>query len=132
MIQRCMNPNASGYENYGGRGIKVCDRWLNSFEAFREDMADRPSEDHSLDRYPNNDGNYEPGNVRWATWDQQCRNKRTNRWITYEGKTLILEDWATQLGITPPTLARRLAKLSLEDALRPGKFQGRRDMAQSD
>ena len=74
MKQRCLNPNSTGHENYGGRGITVCDRWLN-FENFFEDMGCRPSPKWSIDRI-DNDGNYEPGNVRWATRFQQTHNRR--------------------------------------------------------
>lgn len=73
---RCNNKNNKSYKNYGGRGIKVCERWLNSFENFCHDMGVRPSLKHSIDRYPNNDGNYEPKNCRWATATQQALNRR--------------------------------------------------------
>jgi hypothetical protein len=76
MIQRCTNTNAVNFRDYGGRGIKVCARWRNSFENFLADMGDRPSPQHSLDRYPNNDGDYEPTNCRWATKTQQSFNRR--------------------------------------------------------
>lgn len=77
MIQRCYNPRSDSYYRYGGRGIKVCDRWLNGtedlsgFDCFVLDMGPRPSKRHQIDRYPNNDGDYEPGNCRWATKKQQ-------------------------------------------------------------
>jgi hypothetical protein len=74
MIQRCTNPKATKYENYGGRGIAVCKHW-EKFENFYADMGPRPA-GHSLDRYPDNDGNYEPSNCRWASREQQEQNKR--------------------------------------------------------
>jgi hypothetical protein len=75
MISRCTNPKSAAWDNHGGRGITVCDRWLNSFEDFLTDMGDKPP-GLTLDRYPNNYGNYEPGNCRWATWSEQNLNKR--------------------------------------------------------
>ena len=76
---RCYDVDYPKYCDYGGRGIMVCDRWLESFESFFEDVGPSPSEKHSIDRWPNNDGNYEPGNCRWATKGQQARNRRTSR-----------------------------------------------------
>lgn len=78
MLQRCENPRDAGYPNYGARGITVCDRW-HDLRLFIEDidrlLGERPAR-HSLDRYPDNDGNYEPGNVRWASPSEQTRNSR--------------------------------------------------------
>lgn len=79
MITRCTNPKHNRWKHYGGRGISVCARWRGSYEAFLADVGRKPSPSHSLDRYPNNDGNYEPTNVRWATDDQQARNKRPRK-----------------------------------------------------
>ena len=75
MKQRCYNPNSKFYKNYGGRGIKICDRWLESFDNFLQDMGRKPTPDLQLDRI-DNDGNYEPSNCRWATREQQAQNKR--------------------------------------------------------
>ena len=75
MIARCTRPNDAAWRNYGGRGISVCKRWRGSYEAFISDMGRRPSSAHSIDRI-NNDGNYESGNCRWATREQQAANKR--------------------------------------------------------
>lgn len=80
MKSRCLNPKFPKYKNYGGRGIKICERWMK-FDNFLEDMGERP-EDKTLDRYPNNDGNYEPGNCRWATSAEQQhhRKPKNNYW----------------------------------------------------
>lgn len=107
MIQRCTNPARSGYHLYGGRGIKVCQRWRDSFVAFLEDVGPRPSLNHTLDRI-DNDGNYEPGNCRWVTADVQSSNTRRNRRITYNGETLTVKQWAKKLGMPPETLYARL------------------------
>lgn len=82
MIQRCTNPNAKNYKWYGARGISVCERWLNSFEAFAADMGERP-DGLSIDRI-DNDGNYEPGNVKWSTQSEQVRNSRSRKRRTAE------------------------------------------------
>lgn len=75
MKQRCLNPNHAAYENYGGRGITVCQQWVESFETFLADVGCKPDPDLTLDRI-DNDGNYEPGNIRWATRSQQNSNQR--------------------------------------------------------
>lgn len=116
MLKRCTNPNHIFYKYYGGIGIKVCERW-RKFENFLADMGERPA-DRSLDRI-NNDGNYEPGNCRWATRKEQGRNTRANKFITFRGETLCLEEWALRTGLGKYVLSHRLStgKWSIEKAL---------------
>ena len=92
MIQRCTNQRHPKYPRYGGRGITVCERW-RSFENFYADMGARPSPLHSIDRI-DNDGNYEPGNCRWATPKQQVRNRSNTRMLTIDGVTLPQAEWS--------------------------------------
>jgi hypothetical protein len=106
MIQRCHNPNARSYKHYGNRGIKVCDAWRNSFTEFFNDMGAKP-DGLSLDRI-NNDGDYEPSNCRWATGSQQKRNRRTTTFLTYQGKTQSVSDWAESIGLPRKILERRV------------------------
>ena len=98
MRQRCTNPNHRVYALYGGRGIAVCERWANSFQAFLDDVGPKPSPDHSLDRVDVN-GNYEPGNVRWATQQEQCRNQRRNRRLIYQGEERTLAEICQAAGV---------------------------------
>lgn len=105
MRARCNNPARREYENYGGRGVSVCERW-DSFESFVEDMGDRPSLDHTLDR-KDNDGDYEPGNCRWATKQDQARNRRSNRVLVVRGVSQVITDWARQMGLSVSTIRAR-------------------------
>jgi hypothetical protein len=118
MKARCNDPGNKDYDRYGGRCFKVCERWMDSFENFYADMGPKPR-GRSLDRYPNNDGDYEPGNVRWATQSQQCRNKANNRLLTHSGVTLCVADWADRLGVKFSVLNDRINRYgwSIERAL---------------
>lgn len=107
MRSRCYDENMGGYENYGGRGITVCARWVESFENFLEDMGEKPSPQHSLDRR-SNDGNYEPSNCRWATKLEQDNNRRTNRILEFRGQRKTMSQWARELNINPVTIFSRL------------------------
>ncbi len=122
---RCENPSHKQYRHYGGRGISMAKEWSESFASFIAYVGLRPTEEHSIDRWPNNDGNYEPGNVRWTTTDQQNRNKRSNHWIEFGGKRQTVTDWAKELGIKEPSLIRRLKIHPVELALTPGYFKKR-------
>jgi len=110
MNQRCYDAKHCAFKWYGARGIKVCERWrgVNGFANFFADMGERP-EGKSLDRIDNN-GNYEPGNCRWATHTEQMRNRRNVRMITYQGQTKPLFEWAEEYGLTPNALRLRLLK----------------------
>ena len=119
MLARCNDPSARGWDRYGGRGIRVCERWA-SFENFLADMGAGPSADLSIDRV-NNNGNYEPSNCRWATTEQQSSNRRDNVHLTFQGRTQTLSQWARELQISPAGLHRRLKRHSVEVALGAGK-----------
>ena len=125
MNQRCNYPAHKSYARYGGRGISVCARWAD-FCAFLADMGPRPA-GTTLDRFPNADGNYEPGNCRWATSKQQSRNRRSSVWISHGGETLTLVEWAEKTGIKADTIAFRLrAGWPADEALtrRPSPLNG--------
>lgn len=106
MWQRCTNPNEEQYPAYGGRGIKVCERW-GRFENFLADMGARPS-GHTPDRFPNKDGNYEPGNCRWATPREQSNNTRRNRWLTVNGRSQTAAQWSREMGYSRGLILERI------------------------
>jgi hypothetical protein len=117
MKDRCENTKSDNYERYGGRGIRVCQRWSKSFVHFLSDVGPRPSLNQTLDRIDNN-GNYEPGNVRWATRSQQQRNRRNNATVTINGAQRMLIDVAKEFSINIETLRRRLRRgMSPEEAV---------------
>lgn len=116
MRQRCSNPKRPDYKYYGGRGIKVCERWNNSFLAFIKDMGERP-EGMSLDRKDNSLG-YEPDNCKWATKDEQMQNTRQTNKISFNGVVMGLNAWAKKIGINKESLRTRLCNgWSIEEAL---------------
>lgn len=106
--RRCFNYKDAAYERYGGRGITMCKRWSESYEAFIEDMGHRPSANHSIDRI-DNEGNYEPGNCRWATSKEQGRNTRRTIFITI-GERKSLAEWCEVYGIKSATVRSRIKK----------------------
>lgn len=117
MRERCHNPKHESYHRYGGRGISVCERWRCSFEDFYADIGSRPSQLHSIERI-DNDGDYEPGNCRWAVQSEQTRNTSRNKMITLAGRTQCLTDWARERGINVNTLNKRLRSgWTVEEAL---------------
>lgn len=119
MIARCTQPSNPAYEHYKKRGITVCERWL-SFENFLADMGERPA-GMTIDRFPNNDGNYEPNNCRWATKREQANNRSTNVTFDYHGKTYTLAELAREAGVEKDILRTRLIRQTgwtVEGALR--------------
>lgn len=108
MIQRCHNPSNKSFGRYGARGVSVCQEWRDSFEAFAAHVGPRP-EGLTIDRYPNHAGNYEPGNVRWATYTEQARNTRRNHLHTIDGVTRCLAEWCEVLGEPWTTVKKRVA-----------------------
>lgn len=117
MKGRCHNTKDRQYHLYGGRGISVCQRWMGSFENFYADVGPRPSDKHSIDRIDNN-GNYEPGNVRWATGRQQLLNRRTSKKYEYQGSVLSCMEISELSGFSYMTISTRLARgMSAHDAI---------------
>ena len=131
---RCYNKNCPPYHNYGGRGIKMCDRWLgpDGFVNFLADMGERPRDDYSLDRI-DNDGDYSPENCRWTDKRTQGNNRRTNKLLSYAGETHTEAEWAKKIGVNRGTLHERLRRgIPLERALTmPKQQKSYRDHIQS-
>ena len=123
MINRTTNKNYHAYKDYGARGIKVCDRWLHSFENFFDDMGYAPTPSHSVDRIDNNKG-YSPNNCRWATKIEQAANRRVNRFITYNNETHYIEEWGRITNIGGVNIIKRLERgWSIEKALTTPKLR---------
>jgi hypothetical protein len=116
--QRCTNKNAKAYFRYGGRGIKMCKRWMDSFSNFYADMGDCPK-GFSIERIDVS-GDYEPGNCKWIPLGMQGRNKRNNVRITHNGETMIMSDWAARLGMKLGDLQYRITRRhrTIEDVMR--------------
>jgi hypothetical protein len=120
MIARCYDPANLKFNDYGGRGIEVCRYWHN-FDNFAVDVYPKPSATHSLDRYPNNNGNYDRTNWRWATSTEQGNNKRNNVNLTIDNKTQTVSQWSRETGINGETISNRLKSgLSHEQAVFKG------------
>ncbi len=108
MKDRCFNQKHKNFDRYGARGIVVCSEWRNDFPAFLAYVGSRPTPAHTIDRFPNNDGNYEPGNVRWATRAKQAATRSTAIRITIDGQTKCVAEWARERGIKSATVICRL------------------------
>lgn len=123
MIRRCTNSSDKRYSLYGGRGVSVCDRWVESFFNFLKDMGRRPTDQHSIDRI-DNDGNYEPSNCRWATAKQQANNRSTSVLHSAFGKSQTLRGWADETGVSYDLLKARLKRgLSMQQAITFKKYE---------
>lgn len=109
MLDRCYDKSNTAYNNYGGRGITVCDRWKESPEAFFQDVGERPTTKHELDRRENDKGYY-PGNCVWSTKKENSRNKRTNRKLIYQGVTMTIAEASERTGVSPVTIRAYLEK----------------------
>jgi hypothetical protein len=118
MIRRCKYPSEDNFSRYGGAGITVCNQWQDSFECFLDEVGYAPSEKHSIDRIDHS-GNYEPGNIRWATSSEQIINSSQARWIEFNGQTKTIGEWSSEIGINRQTIQMRLDKYnwSIERAL---------------
>ena len=122
IIQRCHNPKEKTYPRYGGRGIIVCDEWRYNYPAFLAHVGRRPGPEYSLDRI-NVNGNYEPGNVRWATRSQQQRNRRDNVMVEYKGKPTQIHQACEEAGLSYEAVRTRMRKgLTGDDLFKPVKL----------
>lgn len=126
MKVRCERSSVKEFKYYGARGIKVCERWAESFVNFITDMGRRPVGRYTLERVDNDKG-YDPGNVIWDLQSNQVKNTRRNIKIEFNGRTMIMSDWANEVGLSPSTLRNRLflMKWSIERALTTPSRQGR-------
>lgn len=127
---RCANPNNPYFHNYGGRGIAMHLEWRSNFLSFKEAVGTRPSPQHTLERIDNNE-NYAPGNVTWATKKEQARNQRKNHLLTFRGVTKPIAAWAEEVGLTPSALHYRVTqgRMTDEQALMTPRRRGRQPMS---
>lgn len=117
---RCNDPNHQAFADYGGRGIRMSDRWASDFMAFLADVGERPSPKHTLDRIDNGRG-YEPGNCRWVTFTAQHNNRRRNKHLTFEGRTRTIAEWARERRLPVGAIYQRIAHgWTVERALSTG------------
>jgi hypothetical protein len=107
IIQRCENEKSEAYRLYGARGVRICEKWRHSFQAFCEDMGEPPTSKHSIDRIMV-DGNYEPGNCRWATQTEQMNNTRSNVYAEHNGIRKTVTEWSRIIGIGRDTVVKCL------------------------
>lgn len=131
MKNRCYRTKNENYALYGGRGIKVCDRWRNSFQNFLNDMGKRPSLRHTLDRFPDKDGDYEPSNCRWADYFEQNNNTRANVFFEYNGESKTAPQWDRHFGLRAGTIRNRVVLLgwSIERASTEPKCKNQHALA---
>lgn len=115
VMARCLNPNNDNYHHYGGRGITVCDRWLESFESFLQDMGPRPSHKHSIERVDVN-GNYEPSNCIWADSKTQGRNKRNSVFMVHNGEKVNIKTYCEDNNLNYNTVFSRIARARKKSA----------------
>lgn len=111
MIQRCSNKSHISYQYYGGKGVTVCDRWVENIDNFIDDMGEKP-QGHTLDRIDSK-GNYSPSNCKWSTIMEQNNNRSSIRMLTFNGETMNLSTWAKKINTSPPALHYRIVKLKL-------------------
>lgn len=122
MKGRCRDIKNKEYKNYGAKGITVCDVWYNSYSEFIKDVGKRPTKNHTLDRFPNKKGNYEPGNVRWATPKQQANNTSRNILVEYKGQIKTFAEWCSFYNISYKSSHNRYftLKLSMDEVIKRG------------
>lgn len=109
MKARCLNLKHKHFKYYGGRGIAICERWKTSFENFLADVGRRPSPKHTIDRFPNSDGNYEPNNIRWATRAEQTANRTITRMTVLNGEAITVAEACRRLGLNLRTVSHRIS-----------------------